>query len=148
MFTRARHRSLSCARSIQSIPLHHISVRSIVIFSSHLRLGPSSGLFPSGLLTKTLYVFRFVPMHATCPVRFILLELVILLIVQFPKTFYYVTSLASKYSPQDPFSNTLRLCSLNVRDHVSHPYKITAKIIILYALIFTFLDSRRECERL
>jgi hypothetical protein len=31
------------------------------------------------------------------------------------------------------FSNTLSLCSsLNVRDQVSHPYKTTGKIIVLY----------------
>jgi hypothetical protein len=42
------------------------------------------------------------------------------------------------------FSNTLSLCpSLKVRDHVSHPYRTTGKIIILY-IIFKFLDSRRE----
>ena len=35
------------------------------------------------------------------------------------------------------FSNTLSLCSsLNVSDQVSHPYKTTGKIIVLYILIF------------
>ena len=43
------------------------------------------------------------------------------------------------------FSNTLiLLSSLNVSDQVSHPYKTTDKIIVLYILIFKFLDSNLE----
>jgi hypothetical protein len=46
------------------------------------------------------------------------------------------------------FSNTLSLCSsLNVRDHVSHPYRTTVKIIVLYVLTFIFFDSRWEDRR-
>jgi hypothetical protein len=37
------------------------------------------------------------------------------------------------------FSGILSLrSSLNVSDHISHPYKTTDKIILLYILIFTF----------
>jgi hypothetical protein len=43
------------------------------------------------------------------------------------------------------FSGILSLCSsLNVRDQVSHPYRTISRILVLYILIFTFLDSRRE----
>jgi hypothetical protein len=46
------------------------------------------------------------------------------------------------------FSNILRLCSyLSVRDQVSHPYKTTGRIMVLYILTFTFLDSRRYDKR-
>jgi hypothetical protein len=46
-------------------------------------------------------------------------------------------------------SNTLCLCSsLYVRDQVSHPYKTTGKTVVLYIIIFMFLDGRRENRRL
>ena len=55
-FTSARHLSLSWANSIQSIPPHPTSWRSILILSSHLRLRLPSCLFPLGFPTKTLYI--------------------------------------------------------------------------------------------
>jgi hypothetical protein len=47
------------------------------------------------------------------------------------------------------FSNILNLrSSLNAGDQVAHPYKTTSKILILYVLIFVFVDSKLEDKRL
>jgi hypothetical protein len=54
-FARARHLSLSWVRLVQSMPRHPTSQRSILILSSHLRQGLSSGLLPSAFPTKALY---------------------------------------------------------------------------------------------
>ena len=54
VFTTASHLPLSWDRSIQSLP-HATSWRSILILSSHLCFGLSSGLIPSGFSTQNLY---------------------------------------------------------------------------------------------
>jgi hypothetical protein len=74
-FTTARYLSLSWASSIQSMPSHPTSWRSILI-SYHLHLGLPSGLFPSAFPTKSLYSPLFYPIHATCPAQFIFLDLI------------------------------------------------------------------------
>ena len=53
--TSVRHLSLSLASPVQSIYPHPTSWRSVLILSTHLRLGLPSGFLPSGLPTKTLY---------------------------------------------------------------------------------------------
>jgi hypothetical protein len=45
-------------------------------------------------------------------------------------------------------SKNLSLCSsLNVIDQVSHPYRTTGKIIVLYILMFKFFNSNQEDRR-
>ena len=67
-FTSARHLFLPWS------PQHLSLWRSILILSSHLCLQLPSGLFPSGLLTKTLYALLPSPIQATCPAHLILFD--------------------------------------------------------------------------
>ena len=74
--TSARHLSLSWASPIHSTYPHPTSWRSILMLSTHLRLGLPSGLFPSGSPTKTLYTPLSLPIRATCPAHLILLDFI------------------------------------------------------------------------
>ena len=70
--TSVRQLSLSWANPIQSIYPHPTSWRSVLILSTHLRLGLPSGIFPSGFHTKILYNPLSSPIRATCPAHLIL----------------------------------------------------------------------------
>ena len=72
--TSLRHPSLSWTSPIQSIYPHPTFWRSILILSTHLRLGLPSGLFPFGFPTKTLYTPFYSPIRATCPAHLFLLD--------------------------------------------------------------------------
>ena len=131
---------------------HPTSWRPILILSSHLHLGLPSVLFRSGFPTKTLYTNLLSPIRATCPAHLILLDFITRTI--FCKEHRSLSSLCSfLHSPvtssllgpnillNTQFSNTLSLrSSLNVSDQVSHPYKTTGKIIVLYTLIVKFFQ--------
>jgi hypothetical protein len=87
--TRSLHYSLTHSWSwalleklpIQSMPSHPISLRSILILSTHLRLGLPSGLFLSEFPTNILYAFFFSPIRATSPAHLIPFNLIILIIL-------------------------------------------------------------------
>jgi hypothetical protein len=77
----------------RSSPYH---LRSLLILSTHLRLGLPSGLFPSGVPTNILYAFLFSPIRATCRAHLILLRFIILIMFEdnnntnFNPEFYFI----------------------------------------------------------
>jgi len=92
--TSVRHLYLTWASPIQSIYPLPTSWRSILILSTHLRLGLPSGLFLSGFPTKTLHTTLSSPIRATCPAQLILLDF-------YHKSQYWVRStnhLAPRYA--------------------------------------------------
>jgi len=128
------------ASSIQSIPPHLTSSKSILILSSHLRLGLPSGLLLSGLPIKSLSTPLLAPICATCPTHPILLDFITRTIMG-EENKSLSSSLCSFLHPFVTscllgqnilitlYSNTLGLrSSLNVSDQVSHPFKKQAKL--------------------
>jgi len=153
-FTSARHLSLTRAISIQSMPLHPTSLRSILILSSHQSLGLQSGLFPTGFPTKTLYTSLLSPISVTCPGNVILLDYITQIILggknkslssslcSFLNSPVASSLLGPNILLSTLFSNTLSLrSSLNVSDQVPQPYTTRGKTVLLCILIFVFLDS-------
>ena len=146
--TSIRHLSLSWASPIQSIYPHPTSWRSILILSTHLRLGLPIGLLLFGFPSKSLYNLLSSPIRATCPAHLILLDFIPRAILgEEYKSFssslcsllhYPVTSflLGPNIILNTMFSNTLCfLSSRNVSDQVSHPYKTTGKIIVIPVML-------------
>jgi hypothetical protein len=82
VLTRARHCFLSWARWNQSKTSHPVSLASILILSSHLRLYFPCGLFPSAFSIKILYEFLISYTRATYPTHLILRDFIIAQITQ------------------------------------------------------------------
>ena len=154
-FIIARHLFPPWASSFQSILPHPTSWRSIVILSSHLCLGLPNGLFLSGFPTKIPHIPLLFFIRATCPVLLILLDFITRtimgekyrsfkpLIMYFSPLSCYLVHPSPKYLPEHPIVRHRQpTFFLNMIDQVSHPYKTTGEIIVLFTLIFIFLDSK------
>ena len=158
--TSVRHLSLSWAIPIQFIYPSPTSWISILILSTHQRLGLPSGLLPSSFPSKRLYTSLSSPIRATCPAHLILLDFINRTILGEEYKSFSSSLCNLLHSPvtssllgpnillNTMFSNTPSfLSSRNVNDQVSHPYKTTGKIVVLYILIFNFLASNLEDKR-
>ena len=148
-FTSTNYLSLSWASSIQSIPPHPTPWRSILILPSHLHLGLSSGLFPSGFHTKPCICLssprtRYMSLHpnldfitrtifgvqqgsSVYSLCSVLHSLVTSSLLPLPCN---ILPLRTNILLITLFSNSHSLrSSLNVSDQVSHPYKTSGRII-------------------
>jgi hypothetical protein len=117
-----------CLEPNQSTPYHPIHFIHFIL-STHLCFGLPSDLFMIHALSISLYLAKSTNYEVPqSPITSSLFSLSIFLSTLFSKTL-------SLYS------------SRNVSDRVLHPYTTTGKIIVLYILLFMFLDSRREDKR-
>jgi hypothetical protein len=135
----------------QSMSLQSISPRFILILSTQLRLGLPCGLFLSGFPTINLNSFISSPfvLHARQSHPLSLNHSKYTWRKYKPRSSScHFIPLRPKYAPQHPVLNTLSpRSSLNVREEISHPYKTTSKIKVLYILMFKFFYSRRKDRR-
>ena len=127
------------------------SSKYILILSPHVSFNFSPVSRP-----KIFFVPLLSLIHATCPVHLIFFYVITQIILgeQYRSlssslcSFLHCPVPPSLSAPNIPlstlFSSTLSLCSSshNVSDQVSHPYKTTGKITVLYILIFIFFGQQ------
>ena len=146
-FTSDLQQFLSWAESNQFLVLIPISLRPILILSSHLRIGLLKDLFP----VKILKAVQPSSILTTWSAHLNFLDVITLIILNERYKLWgslwnllhspFSSLFGANICLRILFSNTLCLhSSLNVRDHVSKPYSTTGNIIVSYILIFKFLD--------
>jgi hypothetical protein len=149
------HKSLPPILTLSQVnPIHtpkSVFLRSNLILSSHLCPDLQNGLFPSGFPIKTLYALLPHGRHMPYPSHLIR-ALKYLMKSKLQSTslcsclhIFITLSFLVPYSSQSTlFSNTFSLRSLcYMRDQLSHLYK-TIAFILLYILIFTFVETRKK----
>jgi hypothetical protein len=80
VITKVRHCAPPWWSRMQFAPSIPISPSSILMLSTHIRLGPPNCILPWGFRIKILYISLPSPMRVTCPAHLVLLHLIIVII--------------------------------------------------------------------
>jgi hypothetical protein len=121
-------------------------------------LGLLSGLFPSGFPTKTLYTFLLFPIHTICPAHLTLIYFITQIIlsqeyrslsssVWFSPLPCYLVPVRPKYSQHPTVKHPQPMILPQCQWPSFTPIQNRGNIIVLYMLIFKFLDCNLEDKR-